>query len=200
MRTLLLALLLGSAALSCDRADTPAPATSQPTTQPEEDTTAQELRPFLLAPTTFPANAESRTPNALPQFLTVAGHEIPIPPPKLTLSSDGTATLIADASTPGTNTFALTFTPISDRAASPWQHATYTFRLTSPDSETPDGLYLGSPDHHLRPLELDIDLIRDPLTPTQIDVTIRGTLIPADSENVSSAQKFELQARLKIVQ
>lgn len=186
-------------AVSCERSGSGDGPASQPasSTRPEAVDDARSLgqRPLLLSPDSpgLPAMA------AGPAILTVAGRSVPIPSPGLTLSPDGTATLVADGVTVSGNVFVLTFTPVNDNSTGgPWVRATCSFRLTSLLSETPDGLYLASADNHLRPLALDIVLTRRPENLSVVSVAIRGKLIPADSQSLVNPQTFDLEAQLEV--
>lgn len=194
--SLMLSLLL---LVGCDRADAPGDdkpvAPTDAATLDERPTAQHPLALTPDAPATQPATDAADAP---PGVITVAGRDLALPPVRLLLSRDGSAQLVAEPpdGTPG-NTLTLTFTPVTD-GARPWRRASHTLRLTSLESESPDGLYVGAPENHLRPLELRLELARDDAEPRWATVVLTGTLIPADADDLTTARRFDISATLRV--
>lgn len=171
----------------CDRAESPTTLPADPGELPDRDPGLERLSVSVSPP-------EPSTRPVPAGVITVAGRALQLPPARLILNPDGSALLTAEAG-PDANNLFLLMTPQTD-GARPWTRAVWTYRLASPDDETTDGLYVGSPDHHLRPLELTVEILRPQDAPPTL--LLRGTLVPADAENPLTAQRFDVSADLPL--
>lgn len=137
-----------------------------------------------------------------PFELRVGPHTVRMPAAELRFfggETDGQVVLSADSGQPladGINAmfFQMNLQLDSDR---PWTTGVWRYRLTSGEIETTDGLYLGAPDNHLRPIELDVEVTRSLVEGTQlasrrVQVRLSGRFVSAEAADPFSAPVFDV--------
>ena len=118
--------------------------------------------------------------------LRVGPHVARMPPAKLKLlgdANDGLVVLSADTGEPladGINAmfFQMTLQTDSDR---PWTYGLWRYQLSGGETETTDGIYLGAPENHLRPLDVEVEVVR---------VLLPGSEVPSRRVRVRLAGRF----------
>jgi len=195
-------LTCGLVAAGCDRPV----AEDAPTTRAVpavEGQTAEERdfgrRPLAVgrdepeAPTTAPASD-------VPVEVEIAGRMLPLPPAVLRLSADGTAALVADgegvAGAPPNMLF-LQMTPTTD-GGRPWTRAVWTYQLTSNEDQATSGIFVGGPENQLRPVSVELEILRDPAEPQRATITFRGRFVPTDAPDALTATGFEVRAAFRV--
>ncbi len=200
---LALALLASATVIACDRPDpTPAP-TSAPATRAADADDHTPLDPAGLAvPDAATPSASSTVPAG---HLLIEGRTLPLPTARLTLGRQGAVLLLADtpSSSPDApanpdsgNSVMFSFTPTTD-GETPWRRAVWKFQLTSSEEETTDGIYLGGPEHHLRPVEMEIEVTRDEAAQTGT-ARIHGFFVRSDVEDPLKADRYAVDGELPV--
>lgn len=149
-----------------------------------------------------PAVGSSPPVTTEPFELRVGPHTVRMPAAELKFvggETDGLVVLSADSGKPLADGIHAMFFQMnlqldSDR---PWTTGVWRYRLTSGEIETTDGLYLGAPDNHLRPIELDVEVTRSlleggQLASRRVQVRLSGRFVSAEAADPLSAPVFEV--------
>lgn len=153
------------------------------------------------------ASTESLTPE--PFELRVGPHVVRMPPAELKIvgdDNDGLVVLTADSGRPladGINALFLQMNLELD-SARPWTVGTWRYRLAAAETETSEGIYLGGPDNQLRPLEVEVEVVRSLLPGTnrvsrRVEVVLAGRFIPAEVSDPLNAPVFEVAGRFTAI-
>jgi hypothetical protein len=145
------------------------------------------------APTTAPvAEQPTSLPTTIPatNTLEVEGRVVPFPAAEFVLAPDGSVMLSAAGDGPEGNAIALVFTPEWDPGR---DTASFLFELTSAESPTTDGLYIGSAEYQLRPIRL---LLAIRIDGARAVVDLEGRFAPADSADPMTAPAFTARGRI----
>lgn len=154
-----------------------------------------------------PAAAEQVT--AEPFELQIGPHVARFPPAELKIlgdEGDGLVVLSADSGRPladGVNALFLQMALELD-SGRPWTVGVWRYRLGSGETETTDGLYLGAAENQLRPLEVDVEVVRTLLPGTgrpsrRVEVRLAGRFVPAEAPDPLTAPTFEVSGRFTAV-
>lgn len=154
-----------------------------------------------------PAAAEQVT--AEPFELQVGPHVARFPPAELKIlgdDADGLVVLSADAGRPLTDGVNALFLQMALELDSgrPWTVGVWRYRLGSGETETTDGLYLGAAENQLRPLEVDVEVVRTLLPGTgrpsrRVEVKLAGRFVPAEAPDPLTAPTFEVTGQFTAV-
>lgn len=131
----------------------------------------------------------------------IGGKMVPLPPAVLRLSADGSAVLVADGGAAGGggvgNVLFLQMTPTTD-GGRPWTRAVWTFQLTSNEDEPTSGIFVGGPENQLRPVTVEMEILRTVEAPRVATVVFRGRFVPADSPDALTAAGYEVRGAMRV--